>query len=83
MNDRRLGRFKIAKEVIDRYPLQATSVLSNIIIVRAEYMFEDDAIHYVGISSNFYPVKLGMTIPEYRCHFDHAKNYVEEWERLS
>lgn len=63
--ERRIGRFKIPRQVIIEDPEMAIEVLKGIIIFRAEMMFHLDCIEYIGISPNFDPIKEGEESPVY------------------
>lgn len=62
---RRLGRFRISMEMIRESTAEVRLALSGMLIVRAEQMFESDAIEYVAASEYFEPVEQGCRAPEY------------------
>lgn len=79
--ERNIGRFKIHKELIIKNPAVAFTVLSTVIPVRAEYMFEDDSIHYTAISHSFTRVEEGRIAPEYRVVVSNIN--MVHWERVN
>jgi ribosomal protein S19 len=70
MNDRRLGKFTISKEEIANYPETVKCVMREVIIVRAEYMYDGDCIEYTAISDQFLPTRLGEYTPTYEITID-------------
>lgn len=77
--DRKLGKFKLAKEVILKDPSLAFTILSTVIVIRAEYMFEDDSIHYTALNHNFDILGMGMIPPKYIATVEHGT--MVQWER--
>ena len=77
--ERKLGRFKINKSIITDTPSLAFTVLSTVIPIRAEYMLEDDCIHYTGICHNFDILEYGCTPPQYEAEVNN--NFVK-WTKL-
>ena len=65
MKDRRLGKFKINRHIIDECPHQVLAIMKNMIIVRAEMHWAFDGIEYVGIHPAFAAVPHGQMMPEY------------------
>lgn len=63
--ERRIGRFRIDRHLIDNRPEDVLRLLRDILIVRAELSYEYDAIEYVGISEQFASVPEGCITPEY------------------
>lgn len=66
--NRRLGKFRIASEIINDEPWTVTFLMSQCIIVRAEMMWECGGIDYVAISRHFEEVPVGNIVPGYEWH---------------
>ena len=63
MNDRQLGRFFICN--VRGLLREAQLVLSGLVVVRAEMMYEKDGIEYTALGDAFDPVADGEEIPWY------------------
>ena len=68
----RIGKFTIQKEFIEAYPEMAIKLLSKILIVRAETMF-NGYIDYVGCSMEFEKVTEGQKFNSYTFIIDTNK----------
>lgn len=66
---RRLGRFRIAGVMLKNRPVDVLRVMGKCIVVRAEYLYEADAIEYTAISEHFAPLPEGFVVPTYRWVF--------------
>jgi hypothetical protein len=75
MKPNQLGRFRIENALIQDYPELVMSIMSRMIIVRAEQMWIYDAIEYQAISSDFYEVAKGERIPSYNMLIDSDEGY--------
>lgn len=64
-NHRRYGKFRLSMYLIEHYPELVKAVMAECVIIRAEAMFEYDAIHYHAWSDHFAPVPLGGKAPIY------------------
>jgi hypothetical protein len=64
---RNYGRFKITNNSIMDNPQAVIDafIQLRLLVVRAEFLFEDDAIEYMAYCTLFSPVPEGMIIPEY------------------
>ena len=68
MSTRRLGKFKITKDLLDNPQMQytlRTKVFPALFICRAEYLYAEDCIEYVAESHIFDEVPFGYEIPNY------------------
>lgn len=65
MNDNRIGRFSISRQMIERDPATVRAVMGRCIIVRCEMLYAFDHLEYMAISPDFYEVEEGSVIPEY------------------
>ena len=63
---RRIGTFSIPVSLIQDNPKAASTILSTVIPVRAEQMWVNDTIEYVGISNYFEHVDIGGVPPKYK-----------------
>ena len=68
-----MGRFKITSIAINRNPEVILSLMSQVIVFRAEYLLAYDMVAYTGISEHFDEVKLGETIPIYNIRISGKK----------
>jgi len=75
---RKLGRFSIPKELIDHDLALVFTIMSTVIPVRAEYIFENNSIEYVGICHNFEFIPLGEIAPRYKPYIE---NGFVRWEK--
>ncbi len=66
----RLGCFRIQRAVIDRKPADVLSVLAGMIVVRAEFRYEHDAVEYVAASWSFAPAPARDEPPRYVYQID-------------
>ena len=62
---RRLGRFRISKDLLFVDPAAIKKVFSNLIIIRCEYLIHIPAFEYYAYSDLFEPVEYGKECPEY------------------
>lgn len=75
---RKLGKFTISIDLIENDPGIVFTIMSTVIPVRAEYMFENNAIEYVGICHNFEVISLGEIAPRYKAY---VENGFVRWEK--
>ncbi len=77
---RRLGVFRITDEIIRQHPRIVRRIMGECIIVRAEYVYYDNAIHYVAISEWFDFVPSGWRPMEYDiCFTRDRKEQISGW----
>jgi hypothetical protein len=62
--NRRIGKFRINREVMDNWR-QANGLLTNVFVLRCEFMEADRCFHYVALCDEFEEVQLGEEPPEY------------------
>lgn len=60
-----MGKFQIDHAFIDDFDLMR-DIMRDIIIIRAESMYDINAIVYTGLSRNFRRVDQGEIIPTYK-----------------
>lgn len=65
MNKRNLGKFSIGRKLIDDHFDVVLEAMKDIVVVRAEYMYNSDAIEYTALSRNFRELEAGETTPIY------------------
>lgn len=63
---KRVGKFDIPNDVIRHYPFLAKALLSEVVVVRAEAMFQSASIEYVCLSEMFEELESGVTPPPYK-----------------
>ncbi len=62
-----IGCFKISIDMIEQHPNEIMKIMENMIIVRAECLYVDDAIQYQGISDKYFDiVGIGSVVPDYQ-----------------
>jgi len=67
---KRVGMFTIKDKEIKTNPELCLSVFSNVVVVRAEYMFAYGGIEYTGISDLFEQLIEGDAVPNYELIFE-------------
>ena len=61
------GRFCVSYKIIRDNPNMVLLLMKDILVTRAESMYNDEVINYIGISEKYFnDVKLGDKIPKYR-----------------
>ena len=73
MKSRRRGIIYISGCMIEKEPWLVRCVLSRGIVVRAEYLYEKDAVQYSFICDEFAEVPDCMITPEYTVLIDDVK----------
>ena len=63
--DKRIGRFAMSRQLVERDPETARAVMGRCIVVRCEMMYEHDTLEYIAISPDFDEVPYGEIAPEY------------------
>jgi len=72
--NRRFGRFTIPCKWIHQSQPVAQLVMSKVIVVRAQHLFELDLIEYFAYSEMFREVSEGEVTPDYVWHIDSSLN---------
>lgn len=65
LNQRRVGKFSISRDMIENGPELVKQILGKCVVVRAEMMFDRDAIEYIAFCDEFDEVYLGSRPPSY------------------
>jgi hypothetical protein len=76
----RVGRIVISQGRLLNDPELIQHLMSQVIVIRCEHVFEDFCLHYTAISEHFEVKKLGDISPNYEVHLwrdDQAKPCVE------
>ena len=68
-NDRRIGKFYISCEFIEYNPEVVRKIMSKMIVVRAEVLWNRAAVEYHAICDLFDHVGIGCDAPEYKIVF--------------
>lgn len=67
----KVGKFSVSRRVIDDQPVLARRLMRDIIIVRAETSYVQDAVEYIGLCDEFEPIsELDPNIPTYNIEKD-------------
>lgn len=62
---KRIGRFVMSRELVERNPETARAIMGRCIVVRCEMMYHIDTLEYVALSPDFDELPQGMIVPEY------------------
>lgn len=62
---KRTGVFFVSQELLEQKPDLVQRIMSNCIVVRAEYLFTTAGIEYVAISNEFEEIKEGESAKLY------------------
>jgi hypothetical protein len=60
-----IGKFEIARDIIEEYPDAVKGLMVGLIVVRAEMIYYPDSISYTAIGDIFPEVEAGCIPPEY------------------
>lgn len=63
--DKRIGRFAMSRQLVERDPDTARAVMGRCIVVRCEMMYAPSTLEYMALSPDFDEVPQGMIVPEY------------------
>ena len=80
---KRIGRFRITREMIEKEYLNCVRVMEGIVVIRAEHMLETDTVEYIAISKYFEPVPVGQLAPLYEATLHTVGGVVEKVEWYS
>jgi len=61
----RKGWFLVSKELLDMATVDLLQFMGNFLIIRAEFMYNVDAMEYTAISRFFDPIERGHKLPQY------------------
>jgi len=77
MRTRRIGRFAISRELVERDQEIARKIMGRCIIVRCEMMYHADSLEYMAMSPDFDEIDQGMIAPEYEVHISEGGERIE------
>lgn len=83
--DKRRGRFVISNSILLKCPEEVMTILSKVLIVKADNDFSSGNITYHGYSKYFEPLDDSEQEPEYEWTLTHGKNgvlQIEQCKRL-
>ena len=63
--NRRIGRFAMSRQLVERDPETARAVMGRVIVVRCEMMYETDTLEYMALSPDFDEVPQNEIAPAY------------------
>ena len=63
--NRRIGRFSMSRQLMERDPEIARSVMGRVIVVRCEMMYHTDTLEYMALSPDFDEVPQNEIAPAY------------------
>jgi hypothetical protein len=64
--DRRIGRFFVNEEFVSLDNLAYRRMMEKVVVLRAEFKYEQRAFEYYVLCEDFEEVPLNFVIPEYR-----------------
>ena len=67
---KKLGKFSLPIDLIENSPQVVKTLMGYMIVVRAEHMYDSDAIEYTAISDHFAPLEDGKKVPTYTFRFE-------------
>ena len=70
MKAKRLGKFRITREMIEEYPKHVQQIQGMCVIYRAEYLMHRDEVEYVATSDHFDMLPRGYEAPMYEWTID-------------
>ncbi len=71
--DRRIGKFRISRAIINDHPGDALAVLSECIVLRADVDWHSNSVEYVALSDKFEHVPSYLEPPFYEAQITAAK----------
>lgn len=74
VEENRIGRFRIATEIIQYDPQKAMYVLKDVIVVKSEALFYNRVVEYFGYSNYFESVPFQEDTPYYHVVVRYGKN---------
>ena len=77
-----LGSFYLSRELINNNLSMCHVILSNVVVIRAEMMYESDAIFYTGFSHGFIELELGQKAPLYLPIYDLETRQFIKWDKV-
>jgi len=82
---KRIGRFRIIRDMLETEPDSALCIFEGILILRAEHLLSEDVVEYVAISKHFEPCPSGCEAPLYEATIYQTGNVVQqvEWNKVS
>lgn len=67
---RRVGKFMISRDAVERDPLKVLAIMARCIVVRCEMLYQEQAFEYVAYSWDFMELEEGKQVPEYLWQFE-------------
>ena len=85
---KKIGKFEIHRDLIDKSPKAVMAVMAKVIVLRAECLLHRDVIEYFAYSEEFEETEAGKMPPEYSVRVDivfndsgEAVDYLVRFER--
>ncbi len=75
--NRRIGRFAMSRQLVERDEEIARAVMGRCVVVRCEMMYMDNTLEYVAISPDFDVVPEGTVVPEYEVRISEGGSRIE------
>ena len=77
MRARRIGKFAISIELVERDQETARKIMGRCIVVRCEMMYHTNTLEYLAMSPDFDEIEKGMIAPEYEVHISEGGSRIE------
>lgn len=74
----RLGSFSISGELMRKSPALAQSLMANMLIYRAEHIYERDEFEYVAESPLFEKLREGQVTPKYTMTWSRKTGWIAQ-----
>lgn len=83
---KRIGAFRIGRDLVDEKPEWARAILADMIVVRCELSYASDAFEYFALSNSFDEIEPGLPAPSYECSVKEVwttgcMRIIVEWKR--
>ena len=77
----RYGKFTIDRSFIEDHPDVVLQVMANVIVIKAELLWAEKVMDYVGLSEDFEEVEPGAVTPSYEVQFD-SDTFAVTWAKV-
>ena len=81
MKSRRLGKFYISFDTVDKSEDYLYQIMGRVIVVRAEALLHSHMVEYVAVSKHFDEVEEGFMVPEYKAII-HSEDGFQRFEKV-
>lgn len=75
--NKRIGRFAMSTQLVERDPETARAIMGRCIVVRCEMMYAYNTLEYMALSPDFDEVHQGDIVPEYNVIISESGKRIE------